>query len=95
MTIDPMNHSDLESISDHLIGYTEHGEIEGLLDDVPALQRLLAERNQLLNDLQWFVSEIGAEHWQNCDADDCYLCDGHVEIRDLWKGSRVLELDEP
>lgn len=59
--------------------------------DVP---RLLAERNQLLTDLQWYISDLGPEHWQNCDGEDCYLCEGHVAIRDLWKDSRALGLDQ-
>jgi hypothetical protein len=80
----------LESIDDHLTGCTEHGEIEGLIDDVPLLQRLLDERNQLLTDLQWYVSDLGPEHWQNCDDEDCYLCEGHVAIRDAWKSAGTL-----
>lgn len=80
---------ELESISDHLTGFAEHGEIEGLIDDVPALQRLLVERDKLLTDLQWYISDLGPDHWQNCDSEDCYLCEGHVAIRDLWKNSRL------
>lgn len=47
-----------------------------------------ADRVEMLNDLQWYITDMGLEHWQNCDVgdEDCYLCAGHVAIRDRWKG---------
>jgi hypothetical protein len=96
MTTEPeqlLTDNELESISDHLTGFAEHGEIEGLIDDVPALQRLLAERNQLLHDVLWYGSEFGVEHWRDCDDEDCYLCDGHTAVRDRWRGAGTLDRD--
>lgn len=49
---------------------------------------LQEERSEMLSDLQWYISDLGPEHWQHCDVgdEDCYLCAGHVAIRDRWKG---------
>lgn len=43
----------------------------------------------MLSDFQWYITDLGPEHWQNCDVgdEDCYLCAEHVAIRDRWKGS--------
>lgn len=46
------------------------------------LTRLRMERDQLLNDVLWYASEFGVEHWRNCDDDDCYLCEGHETTRE-------------
>lgn len=58
----------------------------GDLDAVPTDGN--ADRGEMLSDLQWYISDLGPEHWQNCpmDDEDCYLCAGHVAIRDRWKG---------
>lgn len=58
----------------------------GDLSEVPT--EGTADRSEMLSDLQWYISDLGPEHWQNCDVgdEDCYLCAGHVAIRDRWKG---------
>lgn len=47
-----------------------------------------SDRGEMLSDLQWYISDMGLEHWQICPmgAEDCYLCAGHVAIRDRWEG---------
>lgn len=80
-----------QPLTEALLNYFDESEMDCLPQ---VILDLVAERNKLLDDLQWYISAIGPEHWQNCDADDCYLCDGHVEIRDLWKDSRALGLDQ-
>lgn len=58
----------------------------GDLDAVPMAGS--ADRSEMLSDLHWYISDMGLEHWQHCDVgdEDCYLCAGHVAIRDRWKG---------
>jgi len=89
-----LTESNLEDLRDHLDGFAEYGDIEGLIDDVPDLKRLLAEREQLVRDVQWLSSELGTEHWRECDAVGCYLCDGHTEIQERWQHAPVLGLDQ-
>ena len=58
----------------------------GDLDAVPMEGSF--DRGEMLSDLQWYITDLGPEHWQNCDVgdEDCYLCAGHVAIRGRWKG---------
>lgn len=82
-----------QPLTEALLNYFDEREMDCLPQ---AILDLVAERNKLLDDLQWYISDLGPEHWQNCDTDpgDCYLCDGHVAIRDQWKGFRALGLDQ-
>jgi hypothetical protein len=45
---------------------------------------LFAEIDARGTDVSWLLSELGHEHWRNCDDDDCYLCDGYAAIRDRY-----------
>lgn len=76
-----------QPLTERLLNYFDEREMDCL---PPVILDLVAERNKLLDDLRWYISDLGPEHWQNCDADDCYLCDGHAAIRDAWKSAGTL-----
>lgn len=64
--------------------YKHQMPTEVLKDEIAELKQQLTSVKE---DLSWTLSELGHEHWQNCDltSEDCYLCAGYQEIKEKYK----------
>lgn len=45
--------------------------------------------DDVVKDVQWALSELGQEHWDNCDIPDeedrgCYVCNGYKELKEKY-----------
>ena len=81
--------ADITDSIDHVCDESTMSDLRCLLSE---LRRTRAERDKILEELQWYITDLGHEHWQTCplDSDDCYLCGGHMSIQDDWKDSKPL-----
>jgi hypothetical protein len=42
-------------------------------------------QEQMLSDIRWLLSELGSDHWRECNDDGCYICEGHQVIDDRYR----------
>lgn len=50
----------------------------------------------LTEDVSWLLSELGHDHWQECEstAEDCYQCAGYLELKEKYgKGEKTHNAD--